>query len=105
MRSGPLRTSILILEANVTRNSVGSQVTEYKPTRCVRVEVVPKGGGRRQVDGEIAYPYTKTFRMRIYQKITERDRLTYNGEQYRILSIEDDTALQMKTVEAEKVEE
>lgn len=105
MRAGLLNKIVEIYEPEITVNSVGEQSTTYQLKSTIRARVVHGSGSRSVENDEVVYPYTKNIQVRIYQDITDFDRVKYDGKLYRILSIETDNELQCKNILMEVVNE
>lgn len=88
MRAGLLTKVITILSPETTINEFGEQVQEYKFKYKTRARVLHDNGSRDIVNGEIFYPYRKSFDVRSYVPVTEFDIIEFEGHQYRIITID-----------------
>lgn len=88
-RAGLLNEVIKILSPTSTVNEYGETVQTYKETYTTRAKVEHNSGTRTNENNEIFYSYTKTFTVRSYVPVKERDLVEYNGKKYRITTIED----------------
>lgn len=88
MRAGLLTKKITILTPETTVNEYGEKVQEYKLKLKVRARVLHDNGSRNIVNGEIFYPYKKTFNVRSYVPITEFDIIEFEGKRYRVITID-----------------
>lgn len=88
MRAGLLTKVITILTPETTINEFGEQVQEYKFKYKTRARVLHDNGSRDIVNGEIFYPYRKSFDVRSYVPVTEFDIIEFEGHQYRIITID-----------------
>jgi head-tail adaptor len=105
MYAGLLNEKIEIYSPTSTRNSFGEQVDEMTLSYTTRAKVGHIGGSRQVIDYEIQVPYQKNFVTRIYVPVTEVDWIKYKEKFYRILSIEEDIAVQQKVIITELVNE
>lgn len=88
MRAGLLTKVITILAPETTINEFGEQVQEYKFKYKTRSRVLHDNGSRDIVNGEIFYPYRKSFDVRSYVPVTEFDIIEFEGHQYRVITID-----------------
>lgn len=88
MRAGLLNKLIKIYKPQITINEYGEQDEEFVYYREIRAREIYNSGNRTNENGDITYSYQRTFEVRHYQNITERDRIKYNGKMYMILSVE-----------------
>lgn len=87
-RAGLLTKIIKILEPKTEINEFGEQVQEYVLKYKTRARVLHDSGSRTTENGEIFYPYQKTFNVRSYVPITEFDVIEFEGKRYRVITIE-----------------
>ena len=88
MRAGLLTRPITILTPKTTINEFGEQVQEYEFKYKTRARVLHDNGSRDIVNGEIFYPYKKSFNVRSYVPINEFDIIEFEGHQYRVVTID-----------------
>lgn len=88
MRAGLLTRPITILTPKTTINEFGEQVQEYEEKYKTRARVLHDNGSRNIENGEIFYPYQKSFNVRSYVPINEFDIIEFEGHQYRIITID-----------------
>jgi hypothetical protein len=88
MRAGLLTRPITILTPETTINEFGEQVQEYKLKYKTRARVLHDSGSRDIMNGEIFYPYRKSFDVRSYVPVNEFDIIEFEGKRYRIIAID-----------------
>lgn len=88
IRAGLLNKLIEIYKPHLTINEYGEQDEEFVYYRTIRAREIYNNGSRNNENGDITYNYQRTFEVRHYQPISERDRIKYNGKMYIILSVE-----------------
>ena len=88
MQAGRLNEIIKIWSKTTRINEYGEAVDEYDKSYITRAKVDHKSGGRSVENNEVSYSYYKTFNVRFYVPILDTDRIEYQGNIYRILSIE-----------------
>lgn len=86
-RAGLLTRPIEILTPTVEVNEYGEQVQTYEVTYKTRARVLHESGSRSNDNGEIFYPYQKTFQIRSYVPITEFDLIKFEDKKYRVITI------------------
>ena len=87
-RAGLLTKIIKILTPTTTVNEYGEQIQEYNLKYTTRARVLHDSGSRTNENGEIFYPYQKTFNIRSYVPITEFDLIEFESKRYRVITIE-----------------
>ena len=70
-------------------NEYGEKIQRYDKTYSTRARVTDQNGQRTLENNEIFYLYSKTFQVRSYVPVKDRDYIKYKGKQYRIMNIED----------------
>ena len=105
MRAGLLNELIEIWKPTISINSVGEQTTTYSKNATIKARVLHASGNRTVENDEVVFPYTKNIQVRIYQDISDFDRVMYDGKLYRIQSIETDKLLQCKNIYMEVINE
>jgi len=88
MRAGLLTRPITILTPETTINEFGEQVQEYKLKYKTRARVLHDSGSRDIMNGEIFYPYRKSFDVRSYVPVNEFDIIEFEDKRYRIITID-----------------
>ena len=91
IRAGLLTELIIIKSPTSVVNEYGEKVQTYSVKYCTRARVSNNGGTRTTENDEIFYSYTKTFTVRSYVPVDERDIIKYDGKNYRIITIENRT--------------
>lgn len=87
-RAGLLTKPIKILTPVTTINEFGEQVQQYELKYRTRARVLHDSGTRTNENGEIFYPYQKTFNVRSYVPISEFDLVEFDKKRYRVITIE-----------------
>lgn len=87
-RAGLLTKPIKILAPQTKINEFGEQVQQYIEKYKTRARVLHDSGTRTTENGEIFYPYQKTFNVRSYVPITEIDLIEFEDKKYRVITIE-----------------
>lgn len=89
MIAGNLNEVIEIEELQVVKNEYGEEQTKnYVHKMRTRAEVRYNSGNRILDNNELFFNYDITFTIRYYHNINELDRIIWNGNKYRIMSIE-----------------
>lgn len=88
IRAGLLNKLIKIYKPQVIINEYGEQDEKFVYLKAIRAREIYNSGNRQNENGDITYNYQRTFEVRHYQPITDRDRIEYNGKMYIILSVE-----------------
>lgn len=105
MRAGLLDTDIEITRPVTSKNQFGEKELEYQFHYQTKARVVYNSGNRALENGEILYNYSLSLEVYDYVDVADTDHVTYEGQEYRILSIEHDKHLMKKTLRVEKVNE
>lgn len=87
-RAGLLTKPITILKPVSETNEFGELVQDYEFKYKTRARVLHDNGSRATENGEIFYPYQKTFNIRSYVPITEYDLIVFESKRYRVITIE-----------------
>lgn len=87
------------------QNDYGEQVTKSEKVRDSRAKVQHLSGSRTLKNNEIQYPYNKSFVLRIHEPIDENMWIRWEGNFYRVLSIDKDRQMQQQTIICEIVNE
>lgn len=88
IRAGLLNKLIKVYKPKVIINQYGEQDEKFEYYKTIRAREIYNSGNRQNENGDITYNYQRTFEVRHYQNISERDRIEYNGKMYIILSVE-----------------
>lgn len=105
MQAGRLTESIEIYHPVYEINEFGEKTETYMLSRKTRALVLHNNGNRTVSNDEIVHNYTKTFKVRRYISLFENFQIKYNGQQYRIISIDDNRQANEKTITAELINE
>lgn len=105
MNGGRLKEIITIQRSTITVDEYGANQLQWKDYITTRADVQYDSGNRMNESNEIIYTYTKTFTIRVYHKVDEKDRIRWDGKYYRILSIEKDKDKQNLTIKTELINE
>lgn len=105
MRAGLLTEPVTIKRAEINKNEYGQEETVWKDYLSTRAGISYKTGNRVTENNEIINTYTVDFTVRSYHKIDEFMRIRWNGNTYRILSINRDKKKQSITITGELVNE
>lgn len=105
MRAGLLNEIIELWKPFVSKNEVGASTTTYKKDEVLRANVRHNNMNRSVQENEVFYDTTKTFIIRRYVSIDETYRIKYQGQTYRVISIEDDRQQNQKIIIADRVNE
>lgn len=90
MRRAGLLTQIIEIKSPTYQiNEFGEKVQSYNVTYRTRARVTNDNGERTIENNEIFYSYTKTFQVRSYVPVKDKDLIHFKGQDYRILNIED----------------
>ena len=87
-RAGLLTKPINVLTPVTTINEFGETIQEYELKYKTRARVLHDNGSRTIENGEIYYPYQKTFNVRSYVPIGEYDLVEFESKRYRVITIE-----------------
>ena len=87
MDSALLRHKLDILTLTTTKTKYGTISTSYEPKYSTHCHVIFDSESQVVSEGEILYPINRTFVVRAYVPVTEKDRLIFEGKKYKILSI------------------
>ena len=105
MQAGLLREIIEIYEPKVVVNSFGEQEQEYILLKPTKARVIHSSGSKSVENNEIVSNYSKTFHVRMYVPMSETYQIKYQGNMYRVTSIEDVPQFNYKEIKAEKINE
>lgn len=100
MQAGKLNEIITIEQPVKHENELGEVVeNRYLKKFTTKAQVIYKSGVRTE-DYSIHTDYSVQFVIRIYHSVTERDRIIYRNQYYRIESIEYSREYQMIKINA-----
>lgn len=105
MFAGLLNEKVEIYDLVVTKSKTGVVNQELQKVYDTRAKVGHIGGSRQVINGEITTPYSKNFVMRIYVPVTDTSCIKYEGNFYRVMSIDRDKSMQQVVVTTELVQE
>ena len=103
--SGLLKYRRSFLQADVDRNSFGEQIQTWIPTYTCRADVKFSKGSRAILAGEVWNPTSVVITCRRSDKINNRQRIRWEGNQYNIVSINPDAADRSLTIIADLINE
>lgn len=105
MNAGRLNQIITVERPTISKDDYGANQTTWNNIITTRADVQFDGGNRITENNEIIHSYTKTFTIRYYHKVDEKDRILWEEKHYRILSIEKDKDKQTITIRTELINE
>ena len=88
MRAGLLTKPINILKPITEVNEYGEKVQQYELKYKTRARVLHNSGNRTTENGEIFYPYQKSFNIRSYVPINEYDLIEFENKRDRVITID-----------------
>ncbi len=88
MRAGLLNEPIVVERQHIHRNEYGEEQSVWECHISTRAAVDWKGGTNTFENDERVFTRSLTFIVRIYHDIRNDDRIIYNSQKYRIMSIE-----------------
>lgn len=103
--AGQFKEIITIYKRTLEKNEYGQEQENYLPYQTTRAKVTYRSGNKTVENDEIVQIYTKTFTIHYYIKIVSTDRIKWNGEYYRILSIDKQQPYNQIVVETEVINE
>lgn len=105
MQAGLLNEMIGFFRSESKRDNLGGISEEWIKTFDKRAYIRFKSGARKEANGEIYNTTVNTMMIRICKAIDAKMRIEYNGQKYRILSINHDRKQQATVIEAEVINE
>ena len=105
MRAGLLNYPITIQEPVTVKDVYGANGIDWRDIISTRAQVTYNTGNRQNQNNEIIQCYTVTFHIRLYHKVNEQMRIIWNGNKYRILSINRELYKQSITIVTELINE
>lgn len=103
--SGLLKYRISFLQADVDRNSFGEQIQTWNMAYTCRADVKFSKGSRAILAGEVWNPTSVVITCRRSDKINNRQRIRWEGNQYNIVSMNPDAADRSLTIIADLINE
>ena len=103
--SGLLKYRISFLQADVDRNSFGEQIQTWNTAYTCRADVKFSKGSRAILAGEVWNPTSVVITCRRSDKINNRQRIRWEGNQYNIVSMNPDAADRSLTIIADLINE
>lgn len=105
MLAGLLREKVVFQKPTVTINEYGEQSTVWTDAISTRARAQYSSGSRQEENNELWNPFTVTFTVRSYHKITTDMIIVWNGRKYHILSQNLDIHAQQQVLIAEVINE
>lgn len=105
MRAGNLHYPITIQEPTAIKDGYGANSIDWRDVISTRSQVTYNSGNRQNQNNEIIHCYTVTFTIRLYHNVNEQMRIVWNGNKYRILSINRELYKQSTTIVTELINE
>lgn len=105
MRAGPLNEIIDILSPVEVVNDYGERVETFVKTYTTRAGVSWDSGSRTIENDEIVHNYSKTFTVRSYVPVSEKDQISWQDNLYRIITIEKRRTFNGKLIRTELINE
>lgn len=103
MNAGILKEVILIYQPVLEKTESGAARTSWEPFYETHANVNYSSGNRSDENNELVYNNYYRFIVRHYVPVKENMRIHYNGNDYRINSIEPNKYYNNKEIYAEKV--
>lgn len=103
MQAGLLREIIEIYVPQTVVNTFGEQEQEYILLQQTKARVIHSSGSKTVENNEIVSNYSKTFQVRMYVPMNEVYQIKYQGNMYRVTSIEDVPQYNYKEIIAEMI--
>lgn len=94
MQAGKLKEIITVRKPIIVKDEYGSTQTEWVEVFTTRANVIHQSGNKQVENYEVFHTYTKIFEIRLFHFVDEKMRISYNGKNYNILSIEPNKELQ-----------
>lgn len=88
MIAGRLNEIVEIYSPTEIINDFGERQQVYQKSYTTRAKVDYSGGGRGVENDETVYNYIKTFNLRSYVPILNVDYIKWQGNKYRVLTLE-----------------
>ena len=105
MQAGLLNEIIAFFNSESKRDKLGGLSESWVKVFDKRARVLFKSGARKEANGEIYNTTVNTVTIRICKDVNAKMRIEYNGQKYRILSINHDRKQQSTFIEMEVINE
>lgn len=105
MQAGLLKDIIEIHKPTIETNEFGEQTQLFEKHVETKAQVIYDRGNRNISNNEIVFNYNITFKTRYYIDVNESMKVVFNKKKYRIISIESDNHIQVKTIICEVINE
>lgn len=105
MQAGLLNELVCFYHSETKRDKLGGTSESWVKSFDKRAYIRFKSGARKEANGEIYNTTVNTIMIRICKVVTAKMRLEYEGQKYKILSINHDRKQQSTTIEAEVINE
>ena len=105
MQAGLLNEMIGFYRSESIRDSLGGTSESWVKVFDKRAYIRFKSGARKEANGENYNTTVNTIIIRICKEINAKMRLEYDGQKYKILSINHDRKQQATVIEAEVINE
>lgn len=103
MRAGFLKYVITIQQPITVQNEYGANGIDWIDVISTRAKADYNSGNRQNENNEIVHNQTITFTIRYYHNIKDDMRIIWNGNKYRILSINKEIYKQSTTIITELI--
>lgn len=105
MQAGLLNEMIGFYRNESIRDSLGGTSESWVKVFDKRAYIRFKSGARKEANGEIYNTTVNTIMIRICKEVNAKMRIEYDGQKYKILSINHDRKQQATVIEAEVINE
>ena len=105
MQAGLLNEMIAFYRSESKRDNLGGTSESWVKVFDKRAYIRFKSGARKEANGEIYNTTVNTIMIRICKEINAKMRIEYDGQKYKILSINHDRKQQATVIEAEVINE
>lgn len=105
MQAGLLTDIVTFLRSESTRDVMGGTCERWVKAFDKRARVQFKSGARKEVNSEVLNTSVITITIRYCKEISEKMRISYEGREYTISSINRDRKQQATVIEAEVIHE
>lgn len=103
MIAGRLNEIVKIFDPVVTTNEYGERKSEWQETYTTRARVENTSGNRSEENKEIVFSYSYNFTVRSYVPVKETSRIEWQGNKYRILTLQKRREWNDIYIQAEKI--
>lgn len=105
MNAGLLRENIRVHQLTQMVDQYGGDIQTYDAGKMTRARVTINKSDREYVANGEFFGEVITFQIRLYHKVNNTDRISWNGNQYRILSVFPDKVRQLIEIKTELIRE